>query len=599
MPVTIGLSAPRILLPRGWSDWPGDKITAVLAHEAAHVRRRDTVTSFLAHLNRVLFWFHPLAWWLQRRLALDAEQACDDAGVIALGEIHRYTEVLVDIAQAVSRSGGTFTFHGAGVDGAGLLGPRIDRLLHGLPSVRETNGQKAALAISCGMAIFLAAACQQKPLPALKADLGFAERIAGSIARNNRFQEINQMTAADAEGLEAKVLQNLDDADAREKLMTFYQSKGRQVLGDDKTTKGFWTIKLWCIEHHPEDPCASLIEPLFDPASYQKGAKLWDSILRRPNVTPDLQVAAATYFRRADPKRAEEIAKRARIDEQRRTHLLSGIYAFALSGPSSETPYAEDLRQRLDQSTDAALLSTTGFSLSLGQPRDSAASMLGHKYIDRAAALDPASVNRDDLKRMEHNQASGQVFRQMRALVGDQVTETQYQKASVLPPVERALVLPNLAERAYWAGANLADYNHDPNGAHKDWDLARKYAKDALIVEENFRSDPDYANRVYKADIILAMVAVRADGNHTEAIKYLRTAAPIKTDDNWFPATLKLLVVLLRYGNAEDRAAVIEFCEIRGKAAPPPGIDLIQSAQKLRQGVMPTWYQFEVTQFKR
>jgi len=94
------------------------------------------------------------------------------------------------------------------------------------------------------------------------------------------------------------------------------------------------------------------------------------------------------------------------------------------------------------------------------------------------------------------------------------------------------------------------------------------------------------------------MLAVRADENSREARKYLRAAAPIKTDDNWFPATLKLLVLLLRYGNADDRAAVIEFCELHGKVASMPGVDLLQAAQKLRQGVMPTWYQYEVTQFK-
>ncbi|HKE24309.1 MAG TPA: M56 family metallopeptidase, partial [Bryobacteraceae bacterium] len=587
-PFTVGLRAPRILLPRGWSDWSEEKITAVLAHEAAHVRRRDTVTGFLAHLNRVLFWFHPLAWWLQRRLALDAEEACDDAAVIALGEVHKYTEVLLDIAEAVSRRGGAFAFHGAGVDGAGLLGPRIDRLLHGLSSPRATKLQKTALVISCGIAVFFAAACQQKTLPALKADPEFASQIAPSIARNNRFQEIDRMTAADAAGLESQVLQNLDDADAREKLMTFYQSKGRRVLGDEKTTKGFWTIKLWCIEHHPEDPCSSLTEPLFDAASYQKGAKLWDTILRRPNVTPGLQVDAANYFRGADPKRAEEIAKGARIDEKKRTRLLSGIYAYALSGQSSETPYAEDLRQRLDHSTDAALLSTTGFSLERGQPSDSAASILGRKYIERAAALDPTSVNRADLTRMDRIQASAQLYRRMRAMVGTEVSKAQYQKAAALPADQRAQVMPDLAERAYWAGANRADSNHDPAGAHKDWDLARNYAKAALAVEESFRNDPAYNNRVYKADVVLAMLAVRADGDSREARKYLRSAAPIKTDDNWFPATLKLLVLLLRYGNADDRAAVIEFCELHGKVASTPGVDLLQAAQKLRQGVMPT-----------
>lgn len=597
-PVTVGLSAPRILLPRGWAEWPEDKITAVLAHETEHVRRRDTLTSFLACLNRVVFWFHPLAWWIERRLALDAEQACDDAGVIAVGEIRKYTEVLLDIAETVSRRGGAFAFHGAGVDGAGLLGPRIDRLSRGAAFVPATSVQRAALAISCGVAIFLAAACQQKALPALKADPAYAKQIAGSIARSSMFQQIEHMTAADAEALEAKVFQNPDDAGAREKLMTFYQSEGRKVLGDEKTTKGFWTIKLWCIEHHPEDPCASLIEPLFDAASYQKGAKLWNDILRRPNVTPALQAAAVTYFRRADPKRAEEIAKAARIDEGTRRRLLSGIYAFALTGPPSETPYAEDLRKRLDRSTDAGLLSATGFTLVRGQQPGSAASVLGHKYIDRAAALDPASVNSDDLARLDSIQAVVQLNRQMAATIGRDVSETQYEKAATLPADQRARVMPELAERAYWSGSNRADYNHDSAGAHRDWELARTYAKDALAVEENFRNDPDYGNRVYKANIILAMLAVRADGNDKEARQYLRAAAPIKTDDNWFPTTLKLLVLLLRYGNTDDRAAVIEFCEVHGKAASTPGVDLLQSAQKLRQGVMPTWYQYEVTQFK-
>ncbi len=61
-PVTVGLIAPRILLPANWNQWPVDKLEAVLAHELAHVARRDTVTGFLAQVNRCVFWFHPLAW---------------------------------------------------------------------------------------------------------------------------------------------------------------------------------------------------------------------------------------------------------------------------------------------------------------------------------------------------------------------------------------------------------------------------------------------------------------------------------------------------------------------------------------------------------
>ena len=598
-PVTVGLWTPKILLPAGWREWREDKLVAVLAHEAAHMRRRDTLTGFLAHLNTALFWFHPLAWWLERRLALDAEEACDDAGVAALGGVRTYAEVLMEIAQTAHRHSRTLALYGAGVDGAGLLAPRIDRLARGLPLARANAAQKAALALTSLAAIFFAAACNQKPFQALQADPAYAQQISDSIARNQRSQEINVMTAADAEALEANVRENPENAASRDKLMAFYQSRGRQVLGDEKATSGFWTIKLWCIEHHPENSCASLIEPLTDPVAYQKGAKLWDAILRRPNVTPDLQFAAALYFRRADPKRAEEIATHSSIDENRRRRLLTMIYISALSGPSSQNPYAEDLRKRLDGSSDAALLSAVGFGLTRGGLPNSAARALGHEYFERAAKLDPGSVYPQDVAQINKAQSDAESYRHIVTSVGNQVSGEQYQKAAALPAAERAQALPTLAERAYFAGALLTDYNHDDAGARKDWDIARRYANDALAVEDEFRADPDYPNRIYKTDIILAMLAFRADENNKESRKYLLAAAPIKTDDNWFPATLKLLVLLLRYGNADDRAAVIEFCELHGKTSPQRGIDLVQSAHKLRQGLMPIWYQFEVTAFKK
>jgi beta-lactamase regulating signal transducer with metallopeptidase domain len=46
-----------------------------------HVRRADWAIAMLEGLNRRLFWFHPLAWWVERQLASLAEQACDDAAL--------------------------------------------------------------------------------------------------------------------------------------------------------------------------------------------------------------------------------------------------------------------------------------------------------------------------------------------------------------------------------------------------------------------------------------------------------------------------------------------------------------------------------------
>lgn len=89
-PLTVSVLNPRITLPATWRDWSADKLAAVLAHERAHVRRRDPLVHFLAHVNRCVLWFNPLAWWLERKLAATSELACDEAGIRAVGESRKY-----------------------------------------------------------------------------------------------------------------------------------------------------------------------------------------------------------------------------------------------------------------------------------------------------------------------------------------------------------------------------------------------------------------------------------------------------------------------------------------------------------------------------
>jgi hypothetical protein len=72
-PVTTGFVSPRVILPAGWPTWPSERLRAILVHESEHVRRRDTLVQWLALLNRSVFWFHPLAWWLQTHVKELAE----------------------------------------------------------------------------------------------------------------------------------------------------------------------------------------------------------------------------------------------------------------------------------------------------------------------------------------------------------------------------------------------------------------------------------------------------------------------------------------------------------------------------------------------
>ena len=98
VPATVGFIRPVVLLPACWRQWSEPKLQAVLAHELAHVRRADWLVITLAELNRAVYWFHPLAWFLRRRLAELAESNCDDAVLEADGDRAQYARHLLEVA---------------------------------------------------------------------------------------------------------------------------------------------------------------------------------------------------------------------------------------------------------------------------------------------------------------------------------------------------------------------------------------------------------------------------------------------------------------------------------------------------------------------
>lgn len=97
--VTWGVFRPKVLLPLDVVLWHADRIRIVLAHELAHVRRRDWVVQIGSELLRIVCWFNPLVWLASSRLRLESECACDDA-VVNLGVCGReYATHLLDLAR--------------------------------------------------------------------------------------------------------------------------------------------------------------------------------------------------------------------------------------------------------------------------------------------------------------------------------------------------------------------------------------------------------------------------------------------------------------------------------------------------------------------
>jgi ABC-type amino acid transport substrate-binding protein len=161
-PLTVGIIAPRIILPAAWRKWSPEKLCAVLAHEFSHLHRRDTLIAPLSHLNRCIFWFHPLAWWLEKKLAATAELACDDDAMRVVGKTKLYAKVLLEMAQAVQRRGGRLEWQGIGIQGNGLLSQRIERIMHGDLFCEISMMRKAVIILGCALAIFVVGACRQK-----------------------------------------------------------------------------------------------------------------------------------------------------------------------------------------------------------------------------------------------------------------------------------------------------------------------------------------------------------------------------------------------------------------------------------------------------
>jgi len=97
-PITWGISRPVILLPRTATFWPRERLHAVLLHELAHIRRRDSLVQALSLAVCALYWPNPLVWMGARALRREAEIAADDSVIVAGMKPSSYAGELLRLA---------------------------------------------------------------------------------------------------------------------------------------------------------------------------------------------------------------------------------------------------------------------------------------------------------------------------------------------------------------------------------------------------------------------------------------------------------------------------------------------------------------------
>lgn len=93
-PFVLGILKPRIYLPYHMD---GKNLRHVVAHERAHIRRKDHWWKPLGFLLLSIHWFNPLMWVAYILLCRDIELACDEKVIAELGNEQRadYTQALV------------------------------------------------------------------------------------------------------------------------------------------------------------------------------------------------------------------------------------------------------------------------------------------------------------------------------------------------------------------------------------------------------------------------------------------------------------------------------------------------------------------------
>lgn len=102
VPTALGFFRAAVVLP-SWTlrDLSADELKVIVLHELAHLRRWDDWSNLAQKFVKALFFFHPAVWWIDSRLALEREIACDDLVLEQTANAKIYAASLVSIAEKV------------------------------------------------------------------------------------------------------------------------------------------------------------------------------------------------------------------------------------------------------------------------------------------------------------------------------------------------------------------------------------------------------------------------------------------------------------------------------------------------------------------
>jgi len=100
----VGFLRPFILLPEGIGQGSPEETEQVLRHELAHAVRWDDWANLVQHLAQSVLFFHPSIWWINRKLSLEREIACDDQVLQQCVRRQDYALTLTNVASRLRQA---------------------------------------------------------------------------------------------------------------------------------------------------------------------------------------------------------------------------------------------------------------------------------------------------------------------------------------------------------------------------------------------------------------------------------------------------------------------------------------------------------------
>jgi beta-lactamase regulating signal transducer with metallopeptidase domain len=147
--VWAALGRVRIFLPAELLPRLGDaQRDALLAHELAHVARRDHWVRWLELVSIALYWWYPLAWWVSRQLQAHEEECCD-AWVVAVLSPRAYALAIVETVDFLAEARAAVPVLASGLGRTAALKRRLTLILTGgAPRRLGVAGVLAVLALA-------------------------------------------------------------------------------------------------------------------------------------------------------------------------------------------------------------------------------------------------------------------------------------------------------------------------------------------------------------------------------------------------------------------------------------------------------------------